>query len=57
MAKIGSIEPYYLELPYTLRTQVTESKFADHYAAQPGINRINATTVEIEGAGHPWLII
>lgn len=57
IAKISMIEPYHLEPPYTLRTQYTESKFADHHAAQPGVTRINETTVEIERSDHPWLII
>jgi D-aminopeptidase len=57
VAKIGAIEPYYVEPPYTLRVQFVESRFADRAAAQPGASRVNATTVEMENADHPWLLI
>lgn len=57
MAKIGAVAPYRMKPPYTLRTQFTEIKLADRAAAQPGVKRIDATTVEIERDDHPWLIL
>jgi len=57
MTKIGKIEPYYVEPPYTLRIQFSESRFAGQSAARPGANRVNATTVEMNQADHPWLLL
>jgi D-amino peptidase len=58
MAKIGSsVEPYRIEPPFTLRTQFTEVKLADHAMAQPGVRRVDATTIEIERSDYPWFIL
>lgn len=57
MAKIGTISPYRVEPPYTLRTRFTDSKLADRAMSQPGVKRIDETTVEIERDDHPWLIL
>lgn len=56
MSKIGAIEPYRVEPPFTLRVQCHEAKYAESLAARPGVARIDETTVEMEGAEKPWLL-
>jgi len=56
-AKIGTIAPYHMEPPYKLRAQFTEVRFAERLAARPGVKRVDAITVEIEGADRPWLLL
>jgi D-amino peptidase len=46
MAKIGDLEPFKLEPPYTMRVQYIEEKYAEGIREQPGIFRVNDTTVE-----------
>jgi D-amino peptidase len=48
MQKIGEIAPYFVEPPYTLRTQFTEKQLADKAATRPGVKRLDAVTVELE---------
>jgi D-amino peptidase len=57
MKKIGTISPYRLEPPYTIRTQFTEQLFADKAAKRPGVTRIDAVTVAYEHGEHLDLIL
>lgn len=57
MAKIGTIEPYYLEPPYALRIQFTEARLADHVAARPGAVRVDEVTVKMQDVEQPWLLL
>lgn len=57
MKKIGSLMPYRLEPPFELRAQFTEEQFAERRVGQPGVRRLDAVTVELEGAEHPWLLL
>ncbi len=57
MDRIGSIAPYRLAPPFRLRAQFREERFAEPRAAQPGVRRLDAVTVEMEQAEHPWLLL
>jgi D-amino peptidase len=57
MTKIGSIMPYHLEPPFKLRAQFTEEHFLERYVRQSNVKRLDALTVEIEGANQPWLLL
>ena len=57
MTKIGSILPYRLEPPFRLRAQFTAERFAERRAGQPNVRRLDAVTVEMERADHPWLLL
>ena len=46
MAKIGDLEPFKLEPPYTMRVQYIEEKYAEGMREQSGIYRVDDTTVE-----------
>ena len=46
MHKIGSIEPYGLNPPYTMRVQYIEEKYAEQAMRHEGMARIDETTVE-----------
>jgi D-amino peptidase len=47
MRHIGEIKPFYLEPPYTIRTKFYEEKHAKRAAGQPGVQRIDALTIEL----------
>lgn len=57
MAKIGSVTPYRLEPPFRLRAQFTAERFAEQCARQRAVRRLDAVTVEMERADHPWLLL
>jgi D-amino peptidase len=57
MAKIGAIPPYCLKPPFRLRAQFSDEQWAETQARQPNVKRLNAFTVEIECADHPWLLL
>lgn len=57
MDKIGVIEPFRLEPPYTMRVQYTEKKYADGAMRHEGMARIDETTVEQIRSGLSELII
>jgi len=57
MTKIGSIMPYRLEPPFRLRAQFNTEEFAEQRAKQPNVRRLDAVTIEMEKADHPWLLL
>ncbi|NOH01809.1 MAG: M55 family metallopeptidase [Chloroflexi bacterium] len=50
MTKVGTLEPFCIQPPYHVRTEFTEAKFADENAKRPNVKRIDAVTIEVEGA-------
>ncbi len=46
MDKIGTIPPFILEAPFTMKVQYTEAKFAERFLAHDGITKIDNTTGE-----------
>jgi len=44
MKKIGSLEPFRLDPPYTMRVEYTEEKYAELALRSPGVKRIGETT-------------
>ena len=46
MEKIVSVKPFKLEPPYTMRVQYIEAKYAEGIRAQPGVSKVDDTTVE-----------
>lgn len=46
MEKIGSVEPYRVEPPYTMRVRYIEEKYAEGMMRHEGMERIDETTVE-----------
>lgn len=46
MTKIGDLEPFKMEPPYTMRVQYIEEKYAEGMREQSGIYRVDDTTVE-----------
>ncbi|MCC7354603.1 MAG: M55 family metallopeptidase [Anaerolineae bacterium] len=50
MAKVGKIQPFRVEPPYTLARRFTEARFADEAASRPGVRRVDETTVEATGS-------
>lgn len=57
MSKIGTIMPYQLAPPFRLRAQFTAERFAEQWARQPNVRRLDAVTVEMEPANQPWLLL
>ncbi len=57
MAKIGTIPPYCPKPPFQLRAQFSDEQWADTLARRPNVKRLDAFTVKIEGADHPWLLL
>jgi D-amino peptidase len=57
MARIDGFRPLRLEPPFTLWARFTGERIAEHRANQPNVNRVDAVTVEMEGAEHPGLLI
>ena len=57
MAKIGTIAPYFIEPPYTLRTRFTQKNFADKAADRSGVTRVDELTLEIAQAERLELIL
>jgi D-amino peptidase len=57
MTKIGSIMPYRLEPPFRLRAQFKADEFAEQRTKQPNVRRLDAVTIEMEEADHPWLLL
>ena len=47
MSRIGEINPFYLKLPYTIRTWFNEAKDARRAAGQPGVLQTDELTVEL----------
>ena len=45
MKKIGEIEPFKLDSPYTMTVEYTEDKYAEGALQHEGVERINDTTV------------
>jgi D-aminopeptidase len=50
--KIGEIRPFYLEPPYTIRTQFKETQHAERAAKQPGMLQTDAFTIELRDQQH-----
>ena len=44
MTKLGSVEPFSLDPPYTMRVEYTEKKYAEWALRDPGVERIDETT-------------
>jgi D-amino peptidase len=44
MTKIGSVEPFRLDPPYTMRVEYTDEKYAELALRDPGVKRIGETT-------------
>ena len=57
MAKIGAIPPYRPEPPFRLRAQFSDERLAETRARQAKVKRLDAVTVELEYADHPWLLL
>lgn len=57
VARIGSVTPYRPEPPFRLRAQFKAERFAAQRMERPDVRRIDAVTVEIEQAEHPWLLL
>ncbi len=57
ITQIGSIPPYRLDPPFRLRAQFYDEQWAEAQARQPHVKRLDALTVEMEGAEHPWLLV
>jgi D-amino peptidase len=57
MAKISVIQPLRVDPPFALQVEYREEKLTQRWNAHPGANRINATTVELKDAEHPWLLL
>ncbi len=57
VAKVGAIPPYCPKPPFRLRAQFRDEQWAEMQARQPGVNRLDAFTVEMEGADQPWLLL
>lgn len=43
--RIGAVEPFTMEPPYTMRIEYTESKYAEAAAMNPGVQRVEENTV------------
>jgi D-amino peptidase len=57
MSKANAIQPLCVNPPFALQVEYREEKLADRWNSRPGVNRINATTVELKDAEHPWLLL
>lgn len=58
MVRIGVISPYRLDPPFRLRAQFNDETWAKAQAGQhPNVKRLDALTVEMEGADQPWLLL
>ncbi len=57
MAKISMIPPYCLKPPFRLRAQFRDEQWAEMQARRPDVQRLDAFTVEMECADHPWLLL
>jgi D-amino peptidase len=57
MTKIGTILPYRPEPPFHVRVQYSEERFAEAWAGQSNVTRLDAVTVETAGADHPWALL
>ncbi len=49
ISKINIIKPYFVDKPYTLRTQFTEPRYADEYMNTRNSKRIDSTSIEVVG--------
>lgn len=47
MSLVGKIPPYKIDLPATIRLELTRSDYADAHDGKPGITRLDARTVEM----------
>jgi D-amino peptidase len=56
MTRVGSISPYHVEAPLTIRLEYYRSDMADAVARRPGTRRLDARTVE-RVVEHPRLIL
>ncbi|HUS77998.1 MAG TPA: M55 family metallopeptidase [Patescibacteria group bacterium] len=56
MGRIGSMEPYRLERPYTVRVQYTEDKYAEHLFDLESIKKIDGRTLEQVADGASQII-
>jgi D-amino peptidase len=57
IARIGAVPPFRPEPPFHLRARFTEERLAERLAGQPNVRRLDAVTVELEDADHPWLLL
>lgn len=57
MMKVDAIEPYRADPPFQLRVRFTEARFAKGLATRPGVTRIDETTVAMEDAEKPWMLL
>lgn len=56
-ARIGAVRPFRPEPPFHLRARFIEERLAEGLAGQPNVRRLDAVTVELEHADHPWLLL
>lgn len=57
IAKTETIRPLRVDPPFTIQVEYREEKFADRWDSRTGVNRINATTVELKDSEHPWFLL
>ena len=51
MGKVGDVEPFRVDPPYTMRVQYTDAKYAEQMSQHEGVERVDDTTVEqVRGA-------
>ena len=46
MGKVGDVEPFRVDPPYTMRVQYTEAKYAEQMSQHEGVERVDDTTVK-----------
>ena len=57
VAKVGGITPFRPEPPFRLRARFGDEGRAERLARAPHVARVDAHTVEVERADHPWLLL
>jgi D-amino peptidase len=57
VARMSTIPPYHLEPPFQLKAEYSVERLAESRSRLPGAVRVDACTVEIVEADHPWLLI
>jgi D-amino peptidase len=56
-SKMVTVKPYRQERPFHLRAQFSNEQLAEQQAKRPNAIRVDALTVVVEGAEHPWLLL
>ncbi|MBE2197290.1 MAG: M55 family metallopeptidase [Anaerolinea sp.] len=57
VAGMDRIPPYRPQQPFHLRAQFNDERLAEQRAGRPNVIRLDAVTVAIEQAEHPWLLL